>query len=65
MKNFFISVLLLTGVLAIGPTADAQDLPQYKKIISDMSESRFQGRGYAKDGVRKAASYVKRYRCKK
>lgn len=60
MKNFFFSVLLLTGVLFIGPSADAQDLPQYKKIISDMSGSRFQGRGYAKDGVRKAASYVKK-----
>lgn len=36
----------------------AQDAAQYRKIVGELSSERYQGRGYAGDGVRKAAKYI-------
>lgn len=45
-------LLISSGTLA------AQDLPRYKRVIRQLSSSKFQGRGYAREGVRKAGSYI-------
>ncbi len=37
---------------------DAQNSDLYKKVVKDLSSSRFQGRGYAKGGVVKAEKYI-------
>ena len=36
----------------------AQDLDGYKRIVKDLSSSRYQGRGYARDGANKAGKYL-------
>ena len=36
----------------------AQDLPRYRRLVRQLSSSRFQGRGYAREGVRKASDYI-------
>ena len=55
-------ILLLAGAtLALGAqNLFAQDLAQFKRIVKDLSSARYQGRGYAKDGVRKAGKYIYR-----
>lgn len=39
---------------------DAQNAGHFKKIVKELSSSKYQGRGYAEDGVRKAARYIAR-----
>ena len=39
-------------------TIAAQDLPRYKRVIRQLSSSKFQGRGYAREGVHKASDYI-------
>lgn len=36
----------------------AQDLAHYKDIVKELSSAKYQGRGYAKDGVVKAGKYI-------
>lgn len=36
----------------------AQDEEQFKSIITELSSARYQGRGYARDGVVKAGEYI-------
>ena len=55
--NILRSALLLALLLA-ATSLPAQDLPRYKRIIKQLSSSKFQGRGYARDGVRKAGNYI-------
>ena len=56
-KNIFyvlMALLLSTGI------ATAQDLPRFKRIVRQLSSSKYQGRGYAHDGVRKTSRYLVR-----
>ena len=39
---------------------NAQDLAHYKQIIKELSSSKYQGRGYAKDGANKAGKYLQK-----
>ena len=56
-RNLIIAVM--TAIMLI-PSAQAQDLPQFKRIVKQLSSAKYQGRGYARDGVRKAGSYIAR-----
>ena len=51
-------VLLLLAVAAV--QVDAQDLAQYKKVVKELSSSKYQGRGYARGGANKAGSYLEK-----
>ena len=58
-RIFRLSLILL--LLALIPGAvQAQDLPRYKKLVRQLSSAKYQGRGYARDGVRKAGRYIAR-----
>ena len=39
---------------------NAQDLKHYKRVVKELSSSRYQGRGYAKDGANKAGEYLQK-----
>ena len=58
MKKSLIALLSLGLALLAVPAAQAQDLPRFRRIVKQLSSSHFQGRGYARDGVRKAREYV-------
>ena len=44
--------------IIVATSAGAQDLPYFKKLVKELSSSKYQGRGYARDGVRKAGKYI-------
>lgn len=48
----------LCAALCVG--VQGQDLPRYKEIVKELSSARYQGRGYARDGVRKAGKYIRK-----
>lgn len=54
----FRTCLILFALLSVLFPLSAQDLPRYKRIVKQLSSSRFQGRGYARDGVRKAERFL-------
>ena len=57
MKRIFAAAaLFLAAALAL----DAQDEQHFRKVVDELSSSRFQGRGYVRDGVRKAGKYIAR-----
>ena len=59
MKRIVILLLLAAAAAQV----NAQDLAQYKKIVKELSSSKYQGRGYARDGANKAGKYLeKQYR---
>ena len=58
MRKTFIALLSSCLLLAALPAAQAQDMPRFKRVIRQLSSARYQGRGYARDGVRKAREYV-------
>ena len=51
-------VLLMLAVAAV--QVDAQGLAQYKKVVKELSSSKYQGRGYARDGANKAGKYLEK-----
>ena len=51
-------ILLLLAVAAM--QVDAQDLAQYKKVVKELSSSKYQGRGYARGGANKAGNYLEK-----
>ena len=51
-------ILLLLAVAAV--QVDAQDLAQYKKVVKELSSSKYQGRGYARGGANKAGNYLEK-----
>ena len=58
-KKRLLILLLACATVAMGfQDLGAQDLAQFKRIVKDLSSARYQGRGYAKDGVRKAGKYI-------
>lgn len=52
-------IIVILLALAVMPL-HAQDLPQFKRIVKQLSSARFQGRGYARDGANKAGKYLAR-----
>ena len=53
--------IIIAGILlGITITANAQDTEYFREIVSELSSSRYQGRGYAKDGVIKAGKYIRK-----
>lgn len=55
-KRLFLVILL--AIVIIAPRLDAQNLKHYKKVVKVLSSSKYQGRGYAKDGANKAGQYL-------
>lgn len=59
MKKVLLFLLL---ALAVAP-AGAQNLDHYKRVVKELSSSKYQGRGYARGGANKAGAYLeKEYR---
>ena len=57
-KKLFFILLAFAGM-----QVDAQDLAHYKRVIKELASAKYQGRGYAKDGVNKAGLFLeKEYR---
>ena len=54
-KIVFLFVLVLAGM-----QVSAQNLAHYKSIIKELSSSKYQGRGYAKDGANKAGKFLQK-----
>lgn len=54
-KIVFLIVLVLAGI-----QVSAQNLVHYKSIIKELSSSKYQGRGYAKDGANKAGKFLQK-----
>ncbi len=55
-KRTFIGIFLAV-VFAVAQV-NAQGLEHYKQIVKELSSSKYQGRGYAKDGANKAGKYL-------
>lgn len=49
---------ILFAVVFATVQVNAQNLKHYKKIVKELSSSKYQGRGYAKDGANKAGDYL-------
>ena len=52
-KHFLILLLALVAV-----QLPAQDLAHYKRVVKELSSSKYQGRGYARGGANKAGKYL-------
>ena len=58
MKKLLVILLSLAAL-----ELNAQDLPHFKRVVKELSSSRYQGRGYARGGANKAGRYLeKEYR---
>ncbi len=55
MKKLVIILLALVSV-----QLPAQDLPQFKRVVKELSSAKYQGRGYAKGGANKAGKYLEK-----
>ena len=55
MKKLLVILLSLTAL-----ELNAQDLPHFKRVVKELSSSRYQGRGYARGGVNKAGKYLEK-----
>lgn len=59
MKKLFVFLLATLALAMFQPTsAQAQNLKHYKKIVKELSSKKYQGRGYAKNGVNMAGNYL-------
>ena len=47
-------------MVLVATMVGAQDLAHYKRVIKELSSAKYQGRGYAKDGAKKAGMYLVR-----
>ncbi len=50
--------LAITAVMVFCTGAGAQDAALFREIVTELSSARYQGRGYARDGVIKAGNYI-------
>ena len=55
MKRILILLLALSAI-----QLNAQDLAHYKKVVKELSSSKYQGRGYARGGANKAGKYLQK-----
>ena len=61
MKRHTSILIVLLALFAV--QVQAQDLAHYKKVVKELSSSKYQGRGYARGGANKAGYYLeKEYR---
>ena len=58
--NIMKRVLILLLLAMAAAPMNAQDLAQYKKVVKELSSSKYQGRGYARDGANKAGKYLEK-----
>ncbi|MCR5363902.1 MAG: DUF4910 domain-containing protein [Bacteroidales bacterium] len=58
MKKALIALMAVALMIGSVSFSGAQDLPYFKKLVKDLSSSKFQGRGYARDGANKAGKYI-------
>lgn len=56
MNHRILSMMLALAVMQL----QAQDLAHYKRVIKEISSSKYQGRGYAKHGTNKAGKYLQK-----
>ena len=56
MKKKVLIILLLFATVQLY----AQDLAHYKKVVKELSSSRYQGRGYARGGANKAGKFLQK-----
>ena len=61
MSNLMKRILWLSILLALALPGEAQDLVRYKKVVRELSSSKYQGRGYARDGANKAGKYLEKH----
>ena len=59
-NRFFRLIAVLLALSVSLGAMQAQDLPRFKKLVRQLSSAKYQGRGYARDGVRKAGKYIAR-----
>ena len=52
--------LLIILLAFAGMQASAQDLTHYKRVIKELASAKYQGRGYAKNGVNKAGRFLEK-----
>ena len=45
-------------MILLSVSVGAQDIRHFRQIVEELSSARYQGRGYARDGVVKAADYI-------
>ena len=57
-KHLLLGFLML--MLFASVPSSSQDLPRYKRIVRHLSSRKYQGRGYARDGVRKTARFLEK-----
>ena len=55
MKKLLVILLSLAAL-----ELNAQDLPHFKRVVKELSSSRYQGRGYARGGANKAGKYLEK-----
>lgn len=55
MRKLILSLLILVSL-----SLSAQETEYYKQIVRELSSSKYQGRGYALHGVRKAGNYIEK-----
>ena len=55
MKKLLVILLSLAAL-----ELNAQDLPHFKRVVKELSSSRYQGRGYARGGANKAGRYLEK-----
>ena len=61
MKKLLLFILAFVVMETFQETSlQAQDLAHYKQIVKELSSSKYQGRGYAKDGANKAGKYLEK-----
>lgn len=53
-----VKLIITCLLLALATSLGAQNPTYFREIVSDLSSARFQGRGYAKNGVIKAGKYI-------
>ena len=58
MKKYCITIFLFS-MLVFAPI-EAQNTALFKEVVTELSSSKYQGRGYTNDGVRKAGKYIER-----
>ena len=56
MKKHFLILLLALAAVQL----PAQDLAHYKRVVKELSSSKYQGRGYARGGANKAGKYLEK-----
>jgi len=56
--NALWALALISSFSAVSFTAQAQDLNYARKVVNTIASSAYWGRGYTKDGMKKAADYI-------